>query len=122
MARRHALRATAIATAAAIVAAAAPAAAHTRLVSSSPKAGSVAERSLSAVSARFGQQLRSGTLRVYRGSRQVSSGTGARSRASVFSVRTTIRRRLQPGRYTARWRIKAADGHVQRGSWTFRVR
>ena len=39
--------------------------------------------------------------------------------ASVFSVRTTIRRRLQPGG-TPRAGIKAADGHVQRGSSTFR--
>lgn len=114
-------RLTALAgTAAAIMAVAVPAQAHTRVISKSPR--SSASAALSAVSVTFSQQVRSGTLRVYRGRRQVSSGSGRLSFANVRRVGTRIVGRLSRGTYLARWSIVAADGHRQRGSWTFRVR
>lgn len=101
----------------------APAAqAHTEVVSQTPKSGSYAKRSTKAVSVRFSQVVRSGQLRVYRGSRKVSMGTGRRSSRNAATVTGSIRSRLKPGRYTVRWVVQAADGHTLRGTWSFRVR
>ena len=102
--------------------AASPATAHTELTSTSPKAGTYAKRSLSVVRARFNQPIRSGRLQVLRAGKKVSQGTGRRSPDNVRTIEARIPEELAGGVYVARWTMTAVDGHVQRGSWRFKVR
>ena len=101
---------------------ASPATAHTELTSTSPKAGTYAKRSLSVVRARFNQPIRSGRLEVLRAGQKVSQGTGRRSPDNVRTIEARIAEELAGGVYVARWTMTAVDGHVQRGSWRFKVR
>ena len=102
--------------------AASPATAHTELTSTSPKAGTYAKRSLSVVRARFNQPIRSGRLQVLRAGKKVSEGSGRRSPDNVRTIEARIPEELAGGVYVARWTMTAVDGHVQRGSWRFKVR
>ena len=102
--------------------AAPPATAHTELTSTSPKAGTYAKRSLSVVRARFNQPIRSGRLQVLRAGKKVSEGSGRRSPDNVRTIEARIPEELAGGVYVARWTMTAVDGHVQRGSWRFKVR
>ena len=102
--------------------AASPARAHTELTSTSPKAGTYAKRSLSVVRARFNQPIRSGQLQVLRAGKKVSEGSGRRSPDNVRTIEARIPEELAGGVYVARWTMTAVDGHVQRGSWRFKVR
>ena len=115
-------RLAAAVTAGALLATAPAALAHTEVVAQTPKSGAYAKRTTKSVSARFSQTIRSGQLRVFRGSTKVSSGAGRRSSRNAATVTASIAKRLRPGRYTVRWTAKAADGHTLRGSWSFKVR
>lgn len=122
MTRRARVLAAVLTAVACLVGAAAVAVAHTRVTSTSPKAGASASRSLRSATVTFSQQPRSGALRIYRAGRQVSVGGGKVNFRNVRQVRTSLRRSLRRGRYTARWSITSADGHRQSGSWSFKVR
>jgi copper resistance protein C len=98
------------------------ASAHTELTSTSPKAGSYAKNTLSTVRARFNQPIRSGRLVVERAGEKVSIGSGRRSPGNVRAIETRMPDDLAAGTYTARWTMTASDGHVQRGSWRFKIR
>jgi methionine-rich copper-binding protein CopC len=93
-------------------------AAHTGVVSRTPAAGRTASN-VKRVAVTFSQRLSTGTIDVYRGSTRLkpaSSGPRGATVAASFS------RKLAAGSYTARWRAVSSDGHVQTGSWGFKVR
>ncbi len=109
--------------AAALAVAAAPAAAHTEVKSSSPAKGSTARTSIRTVTVTFTGPIQRGTIRVRKkGGRVVSDGGGGRDPRQVTRLRVPLRGGLTAGRYTARWSMVAADGHTQRGSFSFRLR
>jgi methionine-rich copper-binding protein CopC len=102
---------------------AAVAAAHTEVDKTSPRRGGSAKTSLSAVTVTFNRSIRSGTLRVTGpGGRKYSIGRGSRDPRKISRVIVEMKRSKPAGRYRARWRIVAADGHTQRGSFSFRLR
>jgi methionine-rich copper-binding protein CopC len=108
-----------VAVTAAVLWAAAVAVAHSPVRSRSPKSGATAPQALRVVSVTFKSRIAGGSLTVRRGGRQVSAGRGVASRRML---RATLTGSVAPGTYRASWRIVAADGHVQQGSWRFRVR
>jgi methionine-rich copper-binding protein CopC len=88
--------------------------AHTEVKSTSPAKGGTAKTSIRTVTVTFNGPIRSGTLRVTGpGGSVVSVGSGGRDPRKITRL---------AGRYRARWTIVAADGHDQRGSFTFRLR
>lgn len=97
--------------------------AHVDVKSRSPSKGGSASTSIGSVSVTFEGPVRSGGIRVVGpGGRVVSSGRGARDPRNITRVRVGLKGSLRSGRYRARYRIVAADGHRQRGSWRFRLR
>lgn len=97
--------------------------AHTSVKSYSPKRDSSVSRSLRTVSVTFKAPIRSGTLRVVGpGGKTVSVGKGGRDPRKISRLLVELRGGLKAGRYRARWTAKAADGHVQKSSWGFRLR
>jgi methionine-rich copper-binding protein CopC len=110
-------------TIAAALAIAAPTAAHTRVKSTSPKRGGTASTSVRAVTVTFSQAIQRGALLVTGpGGTTVSKGNGARDPRKISRVRVALKGSLTAGRYTARWKITAADGHAQSGTFHFRLR
>lgn len=95
--------------------------AHTQAAKTYPANGSTVSKRTSKATVTFGQIIRSGRMTV-RGPRGVVSRRAQVSRADRRKLYATLKRPLASGRYRVTWRIKAADGHVQEGSWTFRVR
>ena len=59
---------------------------------------------------------------MLRAGKQVSEGSGRRSPDNVRTIEARIPEELAGGVYVARWTMTAVDGHVQRGSWRFKVR
>lgn len=117
-------RAAAVLTAGALLATGlggALAGAHTKAAKTYPADGSTVSERTSKATVTFGQVIRGGTMRV-RGPRGVVSRTAQVSKADRRKLYATLKRPLAKGRYGVTWRIKAADGHTQEGSWTFRVR
>jgi len=97
--------------------------AHTQPTSTYPKNGKTVTKRISTVSVTFNQQIRSGTIKVTGpGGKTYSSGKGGRDPRNVKRLRVKLKSSKPAGRYTARWTIKAVDGHTQRGSFRFRVR
>ena len=94
---------------------------HAAVKSYSPRASSTVPRSLSAVSVTFKSRVSQGRLTVTGPSGTVSRGTGSLTSGGKV-LRVPLRSGLKPGRYRASWRSLATDGHVQKSSWTFRVR
>jgi copper resistance protein C len=115
---------TAIAAAAVTSAVVATAAyAHTELKSTYPAKGSSASVRITAVSATFSQGIRGGSIKVTGpGGRTVSSGSGGRDPRNVRRLKVTLRGGKRAGTYKASWTMKAADGHTQRGTFTFRLK
>jgi methionine-rich copper-binding protein CopC len=110
-------------TIAAALAIAAPAFAHTKVKSTSPKRGGTARTSVGAVTVTFTQAIQRGSLLVTGpGGTKVSKGNGGRDPRKISRVRVSLKGSLAAGRYTARWKITAADGHAQSGSFRFRLR
>ncbi len=109
--------------AAAALAVAVPAAAHTEVKSSSPAAGATKSRSLGTVTVTFTAAIQRGTLKITApDGAKVSKGSGGRDPRKVTRVRVALKGGLSAGRYKARWTIRAADGHEQAGSFSFRLR
>ena len=67
---------------------------------------------------RHSVRLRDGTVLV---GRIVSITTDSVRTELETGVVAVPRSAIREGRYTVSWRVQAADGHTQRGSWTFRV-
>ena len=98
-----------------------PAWGHAGVKSYSPKRNSTVPRSLSAVSVTFKARVGQARLSVRGPAGTVSRGTGTLVDGRR-TVRVALRSGLRAGRYTASVRWLNTDGHVQRTSWTFRVR
>jgi methionine-rich copper-binding protein CopC len=114
---------TLLAAVAAVAIAATAALAHVDVKSRTPGKGGTASRSLGSVSVTFDGPIRRGSLRVVGpGGRVASSGSGGRDPRNITRVRVGLRGSLRAGRYRATYRIVAADGHRQKGSWRFRLR
>ncbi len=112
---------TALAVAALASSGGATAIAHTEAAKTYPANGATVGERTSKATITFGQVVRSGTLRV-RGPRGVVSRTARISSRDRRKLYATLKRPLADGSYRATWKVKAADGHIQEGSWTFRVR
>jgi methionine-rich copper-binding protein CopC len=98
-------------------------AAHTELKSTRPARGGSAGTGLRSVTATFNQAIRSGTLKVKRkGGSKVSLAGGGRDPRKISRLKASLKPGLKAGRYKTRWSIKAADGHEQSGSFSFRLR
>lgn len=95
--------------------------AHTEAATTYPADGATVGPRTSKATITFGQVVRSGTLRV-RGPRGVVSRGARISTRDRRKLYATLKRPLADGTYRATWKIKAVDGHMQEGSWTFRVR
>ena len=71
----------------------------------------------------FTGAIRSGSIKVTGpGATTVSSGSGGRDPRNVKRLRVPLKSSKRAGSYKASWTMKAADGHTQRGSFTFRLR
>lgn len=96
------------------------ASAHVEVSSTSPSAGSTASRSLGTVTVTFTGALRSGRLKVKRigGGK---AGAGGRDPRNISALRAELKSGLSAGRYRAKWKVVSADGHEQKGSFTFKL-
>jgi methionine-rich copper-binding protein CopC len=94
--------------------------AHTEVASTSPKG--TASTATRTVTVTFTGQIRSGTLTVKRGGTTVSRGRGGQDPRNVKRLRVGLRSGLKAGTYRATWTAVAADGHHQRGTFSFRLK
>lgn len=101
----------------------AAASAHTEVARTSPGTGKTASTSTRTVLVTFTGQIRRGTLRVVGPDRKVVSvGAGGVDPRNVQRLRVGLKRGLKAGRYSASWTIVAADGHAQKGAFSFRLK
>lgn len=99
----------------------ASAVAHADVTQRSPRPGATMSNGPRSVIVTFNQQLRSGaTIIVKRGRRVVLRGRN--DPRNVKRIRASRSSRLPNGVYRVTWRATGPDGHVLRGSWSFRVR
>ena len=96
--------------------------AHTGVVATSPKTGAMLSDAPRIVTVTFSQEILRGTMVVRKAGVVVSRGSGRKDPTNVRRVRVALKSGLGKGRYVARWTITAVDGHVQHGSFSFRVR
>ncbi len=109
--------------AAVLTVAAGTAFAHTKVKSTSPAKGKTAKTSIDRATVTFTGPLRRGTLRVVGpGSKVVSIGKGGRDPRNINRLLVPLKGSLKAGAYKASWTILAADGHDQKGSFTFRLK
>jgi methionine-rich copper-binding protein CopC len=102
--------------------AAAAAFAHTELKSTYPAKGKTASIRIGSVSATFSGTIRGGSIKVTGpGESTVSSGSGGRDPRNVKRLKVPLKSALKAGRYKASWTMKAADGHTQTGSFSFKL-
>jgi len=97
------------------------ASAHAGIKSMSPRPNSTASTSIRHVTARFKEAVRSGSIKVHKGSRTVSVGR-ARLIASRTGLRVRLRSGLRRGMYHVTMKWLADDGDVQSRSWMFTLR
>ena len=100
----------------------APAAsAHVEIVKTTP--AGTAKTSQRFVAVLFSGPIRSGTLKVFGPSgAKVSKGKGGRDPRNVDRLLVGLKAGLSPGKYTARAKWIAADGHHQEDSFGFRLK
>ncbi len=123
MMRAHRCMVIAVVAAALLAVAAGTAFAHTKVKSTSPAKGKTAKTSIDRVTVTFTGPLRRGTLRVVGpGSKVVSVGRGGRDPRNINRLLVPLKGSLKAGAYKASWTILAADGHDQKGSFTFRLK
>jgi methionine-rich copper-binding protein CopC len=96
--------------------------AHTEPVAFSPKKGATLSTAPQRVTITFGAEILGGSIVVRTGGRVVSKGPSGKDPKNVRRLRVSLKRGLGSGRYLVRWTVKAADGHSETGSYTFRVR
>ena len=53
---------------------------------------------------------------------RVSRGNGGRDPRDVKRLRVPLKSSKKAGTYTAKWTMKAADGHTQTGSFKFKLK
>ncbi|MBJ7470343.1 MAG: copper resistance protein CopC [Solirubrobacteraceae bacterium] len=98
------------------------AAAHTSVESVRPKAGSTAKTNITIVAMVFEGDTRSNKITVKGPGGTVISKATKRDPRNDRRYQTALATPVKPGKYTASWRMTAADGHKQKGSWTFTVK
>ena len=97
--------------------------AHTEVKSTYPGKNKSVSARLSTVSVTFTGTIRSGSIKVTGPSGTISSGSGGRDPRNVKRLRVGIKSgSKRSGTYTARWTMKAADGHTQTGSFKFKLK
>ena len=103
--------------------AAATAFAHTEVKSTSPAKGKSAPRSIGSVTVTFTGTIRSGTIKVTGpGGKTYTADGGGRDPRNVKRLKAPLKSSKPAGGYKASWTMKAADGHTQRGSFTFKLK
>jgi copper resistance protein C len=114
----------ALATAVAVSAVtAATAFAHVEYKSSSPGKGMTASTHISTVTVTFTGPIRKGTLKVTGpGGKTYSNGSGGRDPRKISRLRVAMKSGLKAGSHKASWSITAADGHAEKGSFTFKLK
>jgi methionine-rich copper-binding protein CopC len=96
--------------------------AHTQVKTTYPGKNKTATTRISAVTVTFTSTIRSGTIKVTGPGGTVSSGKGGRDPRDVKKLRVPLKKSKRAGTYTARWTMKAADGHTQSGSFKFKLK
>lgn len=96
--------------------------AHTEVKSTYPSKNQSVSKKLSKVTVTFSGQIRSGTIKVTGASGTISSGKGGRDPRDVKRIAVPIKSSKKAGTYTARWTMKAADGHTQSGTFKFKIK
>jgi methionine-rich copper-binding protein CopC len=82
-----------------------------------------APSSIRSVSVSFTGVIRGGSIRVFSSSGRIASkGSGGRDPRDATRLMVPLKKGLARGGYAARWKIVAADGHTQSGSFRFRLR
>ena len=102
---------------------AATAFAHVEFKSSTPGKGKTASTHISTVTVTFSGPIRKGTLKVTGpGAKTYSNGSGGRDPRKISRLRVPMKSGLKAGSYKASWSITAADGHAEKGSFTFKLK
>jgi methionine-rich copper-binding protein CopC len=96
--------------------------AHTEVAATSPSSGKTASTAVRTVSVTFTGQIRSGTIKVTCAGKTVSKGRGGQDPRNVKRVAVGLRTGLKAGKYVASWTAIAADGHHQKGTFSFRLK
>ena len=97
--------------------------AHVEYKSSSPGKGKTASTHISTVTVTFTGPIRKGTLKVTGpGAKTYSNGSGGRDPRKISRLRVPMKPGLKAGGYKASWSITAADGHAEKGSFTFKLK
>lgn len=102
---------TAVATCLLSALSAAPALAHVEVKKTKGNAKSA--------SVTFSGPLKSGSIKVTGPGGKASKGGGGVDPRKVSRVAVDLEKGLKAGSYTAKWKITAADGHQQSGSFSF---
>lgn len=111
----------ALLTAALLLIPAAAASAHAEIKSLSPKPGAVKSTSLRHVKATFEEAIVSGTLVVRHHGKKASKGKAKYIKAKA-GMRAKLKTGLHAGTYKAKMKWLADDGHLERKTWTFKLR
>jgi methionine-rich copper-binding protein CopC len=97
--------------------------AHTPLKSTTPKKNSTQHKAVKEVRATFKARMQTGVITITTSSGSTvalkSSGLISTNKAVIRAVPRTA---LGSGTYKVSWRARAADGHSEKGSWTFKVK
>lgn len=96
--------------------------AHTEVKSTYPSKNQSVSSKLSTVSVTFTAQIRSGSIKVTGPSGTISQGSGGRDPRNVKKLRVPIKSSKKAGTYTAKWTMKASDGHTQTGTFKFKIK
>jgi methionine-rich copper-binding protein CopC len=96
---------------------------HTEVTSTSPGKGKSASTRIGSVSVTFTGTIRSGTIKVTGpGGKTYTANSGGRDPRNVKRLKAPLNASKPAGSYKASWTMKAADGHTQRGSFTFKLK
>lgn len=104
---------------------ASPAWAHVHVLGAEPEGGAHLDEAPEQAQVWFDQPvepLRGALEVVGEDGIRVDLGDAGQPEGSPNGVRVSLPDDLPTGEYTTRWRVQGADGHVQKGSWTFHVR
>jgi methionine-rich copper-binding protein CopC len=96
--------------------------AHTEVKSTYPSKNATASKRITSVSVTFTQAIRSGTVTVTGPGGKVSNGKGGRDPRNTKRLKVSLKSSKRAGTYTAKWTMKAADGHTQTGSFKFKLK
>jgi methionine-rich copper-binding protein CopC len=97
-----------------------PAFAHAPVLGTTPKKNATVS-TVRTVSVRFGEAVLTGLVSVTHRGAMVNAKTSGLAPGKK-RLRATFSRKLAAGKYTVSWRVKADDGDIQRGTFSFTVR